>query len=107
MGMESLVAGQLVKVATAGPVVDGIVFDVPSEQKVVVAVVDPKKGPAFRSVGREAVSEREDAGPQDRALQSLIRRTPATARGGGKGSAGSVQGRSGFGRASMHRTTGK
>ena len=37
--------GDLVKVATAGPLIDGIVFDTPSATKVVVAVVDPVAGP--------------------------------------------------------------
>jgi hypothetical protein len=105
--MEPLHAGDLVKVTTAGPTVDAIVFELPSETKVVVAVVDPKKGPVLRTVGIETVSERAEDGPQDPALHALIRRTPSTARGGRSGANGPVQGRRGHTRASMHRTTGK
>lgn len=105
--MEPLEHGQLVKVSTGGPAFDGIVFDIPSHNKVVVAVVDPKRGPAMRTYSPAEVSEREESGPQDAALHSLIRRTPATGRGGAKGAGGPVQGRAGHARSTMHRTTGK
>ena len=104
--MGQIAAGQLVKVATPGPQIDGIVFDVPSASKVLVAVIDRAKGPVLRSVAADAVSEREQEGPDDAALQLLIRRTPATSRGGGSGGTG-VQGSSGHSRATGHRTTGK
>jgi hypothetical protein len=39
--MESTYAGELVRVASGGPELDGIVFHTPSNSKVVVAVVDP------------------------------------------------------------------
>jgi hypothetical protein len=100
-------AGQLVRVSTGGPVLDGIVFDEPSANKIVVAVVDPQKGPVFRTVHPDTLSEREDAGPQDQILQSLIRRTPTAARGGRSGAKGSVQARRGHARSATHRTTGK
>jgi hypothetical protein len=105
--METTMAGQLVKVATGGPEIDGIVFDVPSHKKVVVAVVDPGHGPVFRSVKPDALSEREEEGADDHALHALIRRTPPPVHGGARAGAGPVSARSGHSRASMHRTTGK
>jgi hypothetical protein len=105
--MESRSVGELVKIADGGPPLDGIVFDVPSRTKVVVAVVDPSRGPMFRTVNPSALSERADEAPADRALHMLIRRTPAPARG--KANAGSSTGRGsrGHARGTMHRTTGK
>src|SRR3712207_9558420 len=47
--MEQLAAGDLVKVATAGPQIDGIVFDLPSASKAVVAVIDRRRGPVMGS----------------------------------------------------------
>jgi hypothetical protein len=73
--MESRAVGELVKVATGGPPVDGIVFDAPSAMKVVVVVVDPGRGPAFRTVHPETLSTRMVESSDDRAL--LIRRTPS------------------------------
>jgi hypothetical protein len=105
--MELMHAGDLVKVATGGPAVDGIVFDVLTGAKVVVAVKDRVRGPMMRTVPREALSERTDAGADDRALQLLIRRTPAPARGAARGGAGGGSGRAGHTRAATHRTTGK
>jgi hypothetical protein len=105
--MEPFRAGQLVRVSTGGPAIDGIVFDRPSEQKAVVAVVDSQRGPVLRTVDTESLSERDEAGPVDPVLQSLIRRTPHAARGGQSAAGGSVQGRRGHTRAAMHRTTGK
>jgi hypothetical protein len=105
--MESASAGELVKVADGGPELDGIVFDTPSRSKVVVAVVDPKRGPGFRTVHPDALSERTEEGSDDRALQLLIRRTPSTTRGGARGGTGAGPGDSGHKRAAMHRTTGK
>jgi hypothetical protein len=100
-------AGDLVSLSTAGPTLDAIVFDTPSDQKVVVAVVDRTRGPVLRTVEASALSERTDAGPTDAALRALIRRTPSSARGGRAGAQGSVQGRRGHSRSTMHRTTGK
>jgi hypothetical protein len=105
--MESTSPGQLVKVAGASRPVDGIVFDTPSSTKVVVAVIDRGRGPIFRTVNPSTLSEREGAGPDDRALQLLIRRTPHPKRGGGRGGASSEQAHDGHTRAAMHRTTGK
>jgi hypothetical protein len=105
--MEPTQTGELVKVADGGPEQDGIVFDAPSSSKVVVAVVDPKRGPVFRTVHPDTLSERTEASPRDKALRLLIRRTPPPLRGGARGGPGAAQGRAGHTRTTMHRTTGK
>ncbi|HZO36331.1 MAG TPA: hypothetical protein VFB41_05575 [Solirubrobacteraceae bacterium] len=105
--MDAFRPGQLVTYATGGPDVDGIVFAVPSDQKVVVAIVDPQRGPVLRTVDPQALAERTDAGGHDQALRGLIRRTPAVGRGGQNQTTGSVQGRRGHSRSATHRTTGK
>jgi len=105
--MESPSAGEPVKVAGEGPELDGIVFDVPSRSKVVVAVVEPRRGPVFRTVHPKTLSERTEDGPDDRALQLLLRRTPPPVRGAARGVPASGGGSAGHGRAAMHRTTGK
>jgi hypothetical protein len=105
--MELIKTGDLVTVATRGPQLDGIAFDVPSSSKVVVAIMDRDRGPVLRSVDREAVSERTEAGPDDAQLQLLIRRTPAVNRGTGHVGGGVGPGRAGHQRAAAHRTTGK
>ncbi|HET9718541.1 MAG TPA: hypothetical protein VFP55_00530 [Solirubrobacteraceae bacterium] len=99
--------GGLVSVAGRGPALDGIVFDVPSSSKVVVAVVDPKRGPLFRTVDPKTLTARDREGPHDRALHQLIRRTPSPTHGAARGDTGSREGRSGFKRGATHRTTGK
>jgi hypothetical protein len=105
--MESTSAGELVTVASGGPELDGIVFDTPSRTKVVVAVVDRAKGPVFRTVHPDTLTERSEAGPQDKALRLLVRRTPAPVRDAGRGGAGAESARAGHTRAAMHRTTGR
>jgi hypothetical protein len=105
--MESAQAGDTVTVASAGPPVDGIVFDTPSRTKVVVAVIDPKRGPVFRTVHPDALSERSDAGAHDRALRLLIRKTPPPAPGGTRGGRRAGQGAAGYTRSTAHRTTGR
>jgi hypothetical protein len=105
--MESTSAGELVKVAGGGPELDGIVFDTPSRSKVVVAVVDPGRGPVFRTVHPRTLTERGEEGPADQALRLLIRRTPAPARGGSAGGTAAGRGNPGHARTAMHRTTGK
>jgi hypothetical protein len=105
--MESTSAGELVKVAGGGPELDGIVFDTPSRSKVVVAVVDPGRGPVFRTVHPKTLTERTEEAPADQALRLLIRRTPAPARGGGAGGTAAGRGTPGHARTAMHRTTGK
>jgi hypothetical protein len=104
-------AGELVKVDGGDAELDGIVFDTPSSSKVVVAVVDPARGPQFRTVNPKALTERAEAGPDDRALHLLIRRTPppvpGAARGATRGAPRAGQGRSAHARGTAHRTTGR
>jgi hypothetical protein len=105
--METTAIGDLVSVAGAGAPRDGIVFDTPSPSKVVVAVVDPRRGPGFRTVHPKTLTEREKEGSDDPALRLLIRRTPppgqSAAHGGGTG----PKGRAGFTRGATHRPTGR
>jgi hypothetical protein len=104
--MESAGIGELVKVVDGGRERDGIVFDRPSRSKAVVALVEPHRGPVFRTVHPKTLTERSEEGPDDAALRGLLRRTPPPAhRGHDGGSAG--YGRPGHQRAAMHRTTGK
>jgi hypothetical protein len=105
--MEPMSVGALVNVATDGPVIDGMVFDHPSTAKVVVAVVDRTRGPVFRTVRPDALSERTTEGPSDRALERLIKRTAPAQRGAARGGSGVGGNRAGHTRAAMHRTTGK
>jgi len=105
--MDLTSTGALVTVASDGPQLDGIVFDVPSRTKVVVAVVDPGRGPVFRTVHPDALSERGEEGASDRALRLLVRRTPPPARGAARDGTGVGSGRAGHARGTMHRTTGK
>lgn len=105
--MQLTSAGELVKVADGGQQLDGIVFDVPSRSKVVVAVVDPARGPGFRTVHPRALSERADEGPDDRALQMLIKRTPSPVHGTTGGGTAGGRGQAGHTRGAAHRTTGR
>jgi hypothetical protein len=105
--MESTHAGELVRVASGGPELDGIVFDTPGGSKVVVAVVDPVRGPSFRTVHPKALTERTEEGPHDRALRLLLRRTPPPVHGAARGGERGGRGRPGHMRAAAHRTTGK
>ncbi len=105
--MDAITVGELVSVAGGGPVLDGVVFDTPSSSKAVVAVVDPKRGPLFRTVGLDTLTAREQAGPHDRALRQLIRRTTPPTHGASRSAAVSRSGRSGFTRGATHRPTGK
>ena len=94
-------------VALGSRTVDGVVFDTPSRTKVVVAVVDPARGPMFQTVHPDAVSPRELEGPQDPALRSLIRRTAPPNHGTARGGAGGGKGSAGFSRRATHRPTGR
>ncbi|HEY5144990.1 MAG TPA: hypothetical protein VII98_15925 [Solirubrobacteraceae bacterium] len=100
--------GDLVTVITAGPEIDGIVFELPSDAKAVVAMVDRDRGAVLRTVARDVLREREEAGPTDDALRQLIRRTHAAGGQGGRpGGSATGPGRAGFQRAATHRTTGR
>jgi hypothetical protein len=106
--MEQPSGGELVTVARKGGPRDGIVFDVPSASKVVVALSDRTRGPILRTVHPSELTERSEAGPHDQALRQLIRRTPAAARGGPQGGNGPGSGpRGGHTRAPAHRATGR
>jgi hypothetical protein len=105
--VETAAIGDLVSVAGAGPALDGIVYDTPSPSKVVVAVVDPRRGPGFRTVHPKTLTEREKEGSHDPALRLLIRRTPPPAHGAARGGVTGRKGRAGFTRGATHRTTGK
>src|SRR4051794_18103608 len=105
---EEIPVGALVKLIGEGvPKVDGIVFDKPSQTKVTVALVDPARGPSFRTVHPENVAERTEEGPQDKALRALMQRTPLPSHGGGRGAAGAGQGRRGHTHGVPHRPTGR
>ncbi len=105
--MEPTSASGLVKVADGGPELDGIVFDVPSRSKVVVAVLDPVRGPVFRTVHPKTLTGRTEEGPGDRALRLLVRRTPPPVRGTASDARAAGRGNPGHSRGAMHRTTGK
>src|SRR4051794_25412603 len=107
MSMDSIGAGDLVTVATGGPLIDGIVFDTPSVSKTVVAIVDPARGPVLRTVNVDVLAERTEAGPSDKALRLLIRRTPPPVHGAARDGAGVSGRRSGHARAATHRTVGR
>ncbi len=94
-------------VADGSAQLDGIVFDTPSSAKVVVAVVDPTRGPRMRTVNPSTLSERSEEGPHDRALRLLIRRTAPATHGAGRAATSGKQQRSGFQRGTAHRPTGR
>lgn len=105
--MEQISVGELVRVTTDGRALDGIVFDTPSRSKVVVAVKDRRRGPVFRVVHPNDLTEREDESPDDHALQLLIRRTPSPVHGGARGATGGGRGRAAHTRSATHRPTGR
>jgi hypothetical protein len=105
--MDSIAPGELVKVLGGAPELDGIVFDTPSRTKVVVAVVDPSRGPVFRTVHPRELTERSEPGPSDQVLRLLIRRTPPPVHGASRGGTAAGRGNPGHARTAMHRTTGK
>ena len=106
--MDQTTDHERVTVADNGKELDGLVFDAPSKSKVTVAVMDPARGPVFRTVHPDALTERTEAGPDDRALSMLIRRTWQGGRSGSApGGACATRGQDGHTRAAGHRTTGK
>lgn len=105
--MEPTRAGALVTVSCDGPSLDGIVFDTPSNSKVMVAVMDSRRGPVLRTVHPRDLTERSGAGPHDPALRLLLRRTPQPDRGKAKGGRAGGQGRAGYTRSATHRSTGR
>jgi len=106
--MSSLREGGLVTVTEGeGRTLDGIVFQIAGPHKLVVAVPDPARGAVLRTFPDAAVTEREEPRPGDPALERLIRRTPATPRGGRHAGGAGGHGRAGYARGRAHRTTGK
>jgi hypothetical protein len=105
--MESIAAGDLVKVADNGPELDGIVFDTPSSSKVIVAIVDRARGPVFRTVHASTLSTRTEESRDDRALRLLMRRTPPPVHGAGRAGSSGGHGRAGHPRGAAHRPTGR
>jgi hypothetical protein len=97
----------LVTVSGAGAPLDGIVFDTPSRSKVVVAVMESRRGPVFQTVSPAELTPRTEVSRDDPALRLLLRRTPSPTRGGARGARLSGQSRSGFQRGTAHRSTGK
>jgi hypothetical protein len=105
--MDAIGTGEFVKVTGNGPEMDGIVFDTPSHSKVVVAVMDPARGPRFQTVTPGAVTQRAEPGPHDHALRLLIKRTPPPVLRGGREAGSGAPGRSGYKRGTAHRSTGR
>src|SRR5206468_12445372 len=105
--MESIGAGDLVKVTDDGPELDGIVFDTPSSSKVIVAVIDPARGPVFRTVHPSTLTPRTEESRDDRALRLLIRRTPPPVHGAARAGSSGGPGRAGHPRGAAHRPTGR
>jgi hypothetical protein len=105
--MDSIGAGELVKVADDGLELDGIVFDTPSSSKVIVAIVDRARGPVFRTVHPSALSTRTEASRDDRALRLLVRRTPPPVHAAARAGSSAGHGRAGHPRGAAHRPTGR
>ena len=105
--MDTHAIGDLVNINGDGAPLDGIVFDTPSRLKVVVAVVDPGRGPGFRTVHPGTLTEREREGSDDAALRLLIRRTPPPVHGAAHSGGGVRKGAAGFTRGASHRSTGR
>lgn len=105
--MESTAPGDLVTVAEGSAQLDGIVFDTPSSAKVVVAVVDPTRGPRMRSVHPDTLTERAVETANDRALRLLIKRTTPVTHDSARAATSGNQRRSGFQRGTAHRPTGR
>src|SRR5579859_1050847 len=102
-----MTTGQRVTLTEDGRQRDGLVFDMPSASKVVVAVMDRRRGPVLRTVHPRTLSDRAEDGADDAVLRRLLRRTPTPVRGGASGGAGTGHGRAAFTRAATHRPTGR
>jgi hypothetical protein len=103
--VHSVAIGDRVIVTGPGAPLDGVVFDIPSRTKTVVAVVDPSRGPVFRIVNPATLSGRDQDGPDDPALRMLIRRTPVPTRGTAQAGGTGKRGSAGFTRGASHRPT--
>src|SRR3954469_17406102 len=69
-----------------------------------VLIVEPGRGPTFRTVNPEALSDRSAEGPDDKPLRLLIRRTPSPIHGAARGAPSSGRTSAGHTRAATHRT---
>ncbi len=105
--MASPGIGALVTISGERAATDGIVFDLPSRSKAVVAVMDSSRGPVFRTVHPGTLSERAEEGPDDRALRLLIRRTPGARTAVAADGAGKRREDPGHTRGPAHRPTGR
>ena len=97
--------GQLVSVATEGGDLDGVVARVFSLVKIEVAVEQDGSAPVFRTAHPKTLTPRDEPGPADDALRSLIHR--AAAAGHSASGGGSVRGRRAHTRGAAHRPTGR
>ena len=105
--MDALATGDLVTVKGERRDLDAIVYTVPSRTKVVVAVVNPGRGPIFRTVNPKELTERTAEGPDDAAMRLLMRRTPPSSRGSARAAGAGAKGAAGFSRGAAHRPTGR
>ena len=97
----------LVTVTDGGRPRDGIVFDRPSPTKVVVAVIDQRRGPVFRTLNPSALSQRAEPGDDDVQLRRLIRRTPPPAGRRHSSTSAGQAAHAAHTRGAAHRTTGR
>ena len=97
--------GQLVIVATDDGDLDGVVAHIDSLVKVQVAVEQPGSGPMFRTAHPKSLTPRDEPGPADEALRSLIHRGAAAGHNAPGGSSGG--GRRAHTRGAAHRPTGR
>jgi hypothetical protein len=97
--------GQLVTVAAEGGDLDGVVARVISLVKIEVAVEQDGSDPVFRTAHPKALTPRDEPGPADDALRSLIHR--AGAGGHSAPGGGSVRARRAHTRGAAHRPTGR
>ena len=97
--------GQLVTVATEDGDLDGVVAHVVSLVKVQVAVEQPESGPVFRAAHPKTLTPRNEPGPADDALRSLIHRAAAVGHNAPGGA--SARGRRAHTRPAAHRPTGR
>jgi hypothetical protein len=105
---DDISIGDRVTVSEERRELEGIVFDFPSRNKAIVAVVDRERGPVLRTVPRDTLAARDKDVETDAALRLLIRRSAVRQRGGGPTGGGSgVSGGAGHRRGAAHRATGR
>jgi len=97
--------GQLVTVADEDGGLDGVVAHVHSLVKIQVAVERAKSGPVFRTAHPKMLTPRDEPGPSDDALRSLIHRAATSGHSAPGGT--SARGRRAHTRGAAHRPTGR